>query len=160
MGKFFKGITWLYISCFIIVSVIDITTKYIAETLLYKKDIDVLPFLKLTLIYNKGIAFGLLAELPDIIRKPLLIFASIIGIAVSFIYALKANNRIISILMGAIGGGALGNLYDRLLLGQVRDFIYLHYGSYYWPAFNIADASITISVFLFILHSLIYERRR
>ncbi len=159
MERFFKGNIKVYIAIFLSVFILDITTKYLAETILRNRDIDVLPFLKLTLVYNKGVAFGLFSELPDIIRKPFLIISSLLGILISFIYAFKVNNKTVSAIMGAIGGGALGNLYDRALLGQVRDFIYLHYGNYYWPAFNIADASITISIILFVVHSFINQRR-
>ncbi len=160
MERCFKKPAWLYLSVFITISALDIITKILAEIFLNNRVIDILPFLKLTLVYNKGIAFGFFSDLPDTVRKPLLVSFSIIGIIISFIYTIKTKKKVVALLMGSIGGGAFGNLYDRLFLGHVRDFIYLHYGPYHWPAFNIADASITLSVLILALHSLVYERRR
>jgi len=67
---------------------------------------------------------------------------------VTYIYSQRNGDRSVSLSMGLIAGGALGNLYDRLFLGKVRDFIHLHVGDLYWPAFNIADASITTALIL------------
>ncbi len=57
--------------------------------------------------------------------------------------------------MGMIGGGAIGNFYDRFLFSYVRDFIYLSYGKLSWPAFNVADAAISISIFLLLVNSIL-----
>ena len=107
-----------------------------------------MPILKLYLIHNKGAAFGLFADLPDWIRLPLLIASPLIAFFVTFLYSSKGREVWVPVSMGMIGGGALGNLYDRLFLGEVRDFIHLHIDRYYWPAFNLADASITVSLLL------------
>jgi len=158
MGKFLKNPGGIYLILFTFVFISDIASKYIAEAYLKDKSVEVLPFLDLVLIYNKGIAFGLFANLPESLRLPLLIGSGILGMIVTFVYAGKVKEKFIKGLMGAIGGGACGNLYDRIVLGEVRDFIYLHYGPYYWPAFNVADASITVSVCLFLVYSLVKGR--
>ncbi len=160
MGKLLKNPGRIYLIFFASVFIFDIATKYIAEALLKGRSVEVLPFLELVLIYNKGIAFGLFADLPENLRLPLLIGSGLLGMLITLLYASTVKDKFVKALMGTIGGGAVGNLYDRILFGEVRDFIYLHYGPYYWPAFNIADASITISVCLFLVHSLVKGRSR
>ncbi|AAC07652.1 signal peptidase II [Aquifex aeolicus] len=150
MENFLRKTAWLYLSIAVSVFLLDIITKNLAEKL-FTTHVEVFPFLEFYLIYNKGVAFGLLSELPDPLRLPLLLITPVIALIITFLYALYSGDRIVAISMGLIGGGALGNLYDRLFLGMVRDFIHLHIGEYYWPAFNIADASISIGIALLIL---------
>jgi len=133
---------------------LDLTTKELAEEFLATRTYEPLPFLKLFLIYNKGAAFGIFGELPDWIRLPLLLTTPIIAFVVTYVYTKRSRNGSVALSMGLIAGGALGNLYDRLLLGKVRDFIHLHLGDLYWPAFNIADASITTALILLLYRHL------
>ncbi len=141
----------IYIYTLIGVVTLDLITKDLAEKFLSERSYDVLPFLKLFLIYNRGAAFGIFAEFPDWIRIPLLTLTPMVAFVVTYIYSKKDGDRNISLSMGLIAGGAMGNLYDRVFLGKVRDFIHLHIGDLYWPAFNVADASITIAIFILIL---------
>ncbi len=136
------------------VFLLDIFTKSLAEKL-FVKPVEVLPFLEFYLIHNRGVAFGLFADLPEPLRVPLLIVIPIVALFITFFFALAERSKFVAFCMGLIGGGALGNLYDRVLLGEVRDFIHLHVGQYYWPAFNVADASITTGVALLILKQLL-----
>ena len=136
-----------YLKIALLVFLLDLITKSFAEKFLYKP-YDPLPVLKLYLIHNRGVAFGLFSDLPDLLRIPILILVPIVAIFITFFYSVLEGKKFTSLCMGLIGGGALGNLYDRIFLGEVRDFIHLHIGDYYWPAFNIADASITTGVFL------------
>ena len=154
MGKISGGQTLIYLYILLTVVFLDLITKELAESLLSSEEIRVLPFLKLYLIYNKGAAFGIFSDLPDIIRIPLLTVTPVIAFLVTYFYSSRDGKRWIAIAMGLIGGGALGNLYDRLFLGKVRDFIHLHVGDHYWPAFNVADASITLALFIVIAGSL------
>ena len=154
MGKISGGQTLIYIYILLTVVFVDLITKELAESLLSSGEVRVLPFLKLFLIYNKGAAFGIFSDLPDLIRIPLLTITPVIAFLVTYFYSSKEGKKWITIAMGLIGGGALGNLYDRLFLGKVRDFIHLHVGDHYWPAFNIADASITLAIFIVIAGSL------
>ena len=153
MGKISGGQTLIYIYILLAVVFLDLITKELAESLLSSGEIRVLPFLKLYLIYNKGAAFGIFSDLPDFIRIPLLTITPVIAFLVTYFYSSKEGKRWVAVAMGLIGGGALGNLYDRLFLGKVRDFIHLHVGDHYWPAFNIADASITLALFIVIAGS-------
>ncbi len=154
MEKITGGQTLIYVYILLLVVFLDLITKELAESLLSSGEVRVLPFLKLYLIYNKGAAFGIFSDLPDVIRIPLLTLTPIIAFLVTYLYSSRDGKRWVSVAMGLIGGGALGNLYDRLFLGKVRDFIHLHIGEHYWPAFNIADASITVALFIVIINSL------
>ncbi len=127
---------------------LDLTTKELAEEFLSDRSYEPLPFLKLFLIYNRGAAFGIFGELPDWIRLPLLITTPLIAFVITYVYTKRSRDGSVAFSMGLIAGGALGNLYDRFFLGKVRDFIHLHVGDLYWPAFNIADASITTALLL------------
>ncbi|MDQ7037731.1 MAG: signal peptidase II [Aquificota bacterium] len=143
-----------YILVLISVVTLDLITKEMAERFLHSKVYDPLPFLKLSLVYNRGAAFGLLADLPDWIRLPVLILTPIIAFVITYLYSSRDGSTYIAVAMGLIGGGAMGNLYDRIFLGKVRDFVHLHAGDLYWPAFNLADASITVAVLMIILRTL------
>ena len=136
------------------VFILDILTKNLSEKY-FSIPLEPLPFLELYLIHNKGIAFGLFSNLPEVLRLPILLLVPFIAFFLTFFFAVAERSVFVAICMGLIGGGALGNLYDRLLFGEVRDFIHLHVGRYYWPAFNLADASITVGVALLILKQLL-----
>ncbi len=154
MGKILRGSTLIYIYTLTGVLLIDLFTKELAERFLSERSYDLLPFLKLFLIYNKGAAFGMFADTPDWFRIPLLLLTPLVAFVVTYIYSRRDGNPALALLMGMIAGGALGNLYDRLFIGKVRDFIHLHVGEHYWPAFNFADASITTAIVLLIIGQL------
>ncbi|MCS6998322.1 MAG: signal peptidase II [Aquificaceae bacterium] len=134
---------------------LDLYTKSLAEVHLVDKSLTLLPFLHLLLVYNRGVAFGLFSEAPDFIRLPLLLLTPLLALILTLMYTLRSKNYSTALLMGMVGGGALGNFYDRALLGHVRDFIYLSFGSLSWPAFNLADASISTAIVLFLLRGLL-----
>jgi signal peptidase II len=131
MAKGIRRIPLVYLNTAIAVLILDILTKNLAEIFLEGKRIELLPFLELTLIYNRGVAFGLFSEAPDIIRVPILLFTPLIALLITYLYCLRTDSRLSHITMGLIAGGALGNFYDRLVLGKVRDFIYLHWRDLY-----------------------------
>ncbi|MFN3472110.1 MAG: signal peptidase II [Aquificaceae bacterium] len=133
---------------------LDLLTKSMAELYLAERDVSLLPFLHLVLVYNKGVAFGLLSNAPDFLRLPLLLITPLLALVITFLYAIRSKDAFVNILMGMVGGGALGNLYDRALLGMVRDFIYLSYGGLSWPAFNLADVSISMAIALLVLREI------
>jgi signal peptidase II len=105
-------------------------------------------FFHLTLVYNTGAAFGLLAHMPAWFRQPFFLVAT--GVAVFalllFLRRIDRANHPIVIAIAAIIGGAVGNLIDRLRYGQVIDFLDFHWRGYHWPAFNVADTCITLGV--------------
>ncbi len=153
----------LFWSVFFLIIFLDLTTKELAEKYLQNKTVNVIPNLfDLTLVWNKGAAFGILSESPEYIRKLILIGSSLIAAIVVIFYFIKSKEKLsnLEILsLALIGGGSLGNLYDRLFLGQVRDFLDFYIKDHHWPAFNIADASITVGIGLFIFYELYYKKR-
>lgn len=155
-----------YIFLIIVVSIIflDLLTKELAEKLLEDKNITLIPgFFDLTLVWNRGAAFGILAQAPEFVRKLVLIFASFLAVIIAVFYAYKKQNSLHPIQLYAlalISGGALGNLYDRIFLGAVRDFIDWHIKSYHWPAFNIADSAITLGIVMFVFYELFFKKRK
>ena len=81
--------------------------------------------------------------------------ALLISVAlVIWLYTMPRSDKLLAAALALILGGALGNLWDRLVLGHVVDFISVHYGGYYFPAFNIADAAISVGAALMIFDSL------
>jgi signal peptidase II len=110
-------------------------------------------FFNITYVQNTGVAFGILSSITSPVKSILLsvftAFAAIVVVA----YSLRspAENRLLQLALALILGGALGNLYDRLAYGYVVDFLEFYVGIYHWPAFNVADSTITIGVLLLAL---------
>ena len=111
-------------------------------------DIYLTSYLNLYLIWNKGIAFGLLSINESVIYN---IITFIIGIIIIIILSmLWKNDNIQKYFLVLIAGGALGNFYDRVIYTAVPDFIDLHYNTFHWFTFNVADIFITIGIITFI----------
>jgi len=109
-------------------------------------------FLYLSHVRNPGGAFGVLAWVhPNVF---VMVAALAIGVIFLFYVSLGAGQRLPALALALILGGALGNLWDRIRLGQVVDFIDVHWHAFKWPAFNVADSAITIGVFLLLLEML------
>ena len=71
---------------------------------------------------------------------------------------LPSEDRLMRFALGGVLGGAVGNLVDRILYGEVTDFIDVYWGSHHWPAFNVADSSITVAVVAVVLQALFFAR--
>ncbi|MFH1640777.1 MAG: signal peptidase II, partial [Candidatus Omnitrophota bacterium] len=129
---------------FIILSIIlslDQLTKILAnKNLLLNKSVPLINnVFHLTLVYNRGAAFGLLKN-----QLHLFIFTSVIAVVLIYLNLKDAENKRHSIALSLILAGALGNLIDRLFFGYVIDFLDFRI----WPVFNIADSAITIGMIL------------
>ena len=138
----------------------DQTTKYIAYDQLYgRPPVDVLPFLQWVMVFNRGAAFGFLDNAGG--WQHILFGGLAIGISVFILVWLRqasATNRILSLGLAMILGGAIGNLIDRILHQYVIDFISVYYGTWYFPAFNVADIAISCGAFFLIIDSLFFSR--
>ncbi len=152
---------FFFIGIFVIF--LDLLTKSIAENQLANRVIEVIPgFFNLVLVWNKGAAFGIIANAPEIIRKIVLIGSSTIAAIITTMYVIKSKEKLSIfeiVSLSLIAGGSVGNLYDRLFIGAVRDFLDFYIGQHHWPAFNIADASISIGIFLFIFYELFWKKK-
>lgn len=119
--------------------------------------IEVLPFADLVLVWNRGVSFGLFNQDSDSMRWILVAVA--LGISVGLlVWLMRMRRALPACALGLILGGAVGNVIDRLRFGAVVDFVYLHAGSYAWPAFNFADSTITIGVLVLLYDSLFAGR--
>jgi signal peptidase II len=105
---------------------------------------------------NPGGAFSLFAGVSQQIRVPFFFIAGATAITVLIYYLrqIPSDQRWLLFAIAAVLGGALGNLIDRILLGGVTDFLLVYWRQYQWPAFNVADSSISIGVCILVGHSL------
>lgn len=112
-------------------------------------------FLNIVHIRNPGAAFSLLAGAPAWFRGPFFVVVTVvaIGVLAGVAARLRAEDRLLRLALGGVLGGAMGNLVDRLLYGEVIDFIDVHWRGHHWPAFNVADSSITVAVTVVVMHS-------
>jgi signal peptidase II len=106
---------------------------------------------------NRGVAFSLLADHPEIITGVALLLSIVLFIWAVFFLA--PEERATRLALGLIFGGAIGNLVDRFQHGFVVDFIVAHWGQYIWPTFNIADAAICLGIGVFFIASLMLARQ-
>ena len=146
-------IKWLWLSLGVII--IDQVTKQIAEAqLTLHSPLNVMPYFDWYLTYNTGAAFSLLADAGGWQRWFFTIIAIVVSaVIVQWIRKLPSDEILTAISLSLILGGAIGNLIDRILLGHVVDFIQVWLGSFAFPAFNIADAAISVGAVLLILSS-------
>ena len=112
--------------------------------------VDVLPVLSLTMVWNRGITFGLLNHLGDS-ERPLLVVVALAIIIALGAWMRRAERARVSLALGAIAGGAIGNVVDRLRFGAVVDFIHAHAFGWSWYVFNVADAAIVCGIALLAL---------
>jgi len=131
--------------------ILDLLTKFFLERWLPPAGLSLVPgLLNLVRVRNPGVAFGLFRDW------------GWMGLWVWSLLGLAAGGLILylgrtekdkgrRVALGMIAGGALGNAVDRILHGAVFDFVDLHWGAYHWPAFNLADAAITLGVGVYLL---------
>jgi signal peptidase II len=114
------------------------------------------PFLNFVLVWNTGMAFGLFESENYIYH--ILTFLIICIIVVLFFWFFKSHNRFEKLSISLIAGGALGNLYDRIVYNAVPDFIDLHYSGFHWFVFNVSDIVITFGIILLLLNDLFSKK--
>lgn len=115
--------------------------------------IVLMPLLNLTMVWNRGVTFGMLNGVGAWSYLALAAIALAV-VVVLVIWLRRAESRLVAIALGAIGGGAVGNVIDRLRFGAVVDFIDFHIGAWHWYVFNVADAAIVCGVAALVLESL------
>jgi signal peptidase II len=139
-----------------LVVVLDQYSKGLAESALeYGRPLEVFSWFNLTLQYNTGAAFSFLSDAGGWQRYFFSAVAVVISaVLVAWLYRMPRQQRLLALALALILGGALGNVWDRLVLGHVVDFISVHYGGRYFPAFNLADSAISVGAALMIFDSL------
>lgn len=136
-----------------IIAILDQTSKTFVQMNmnLYESIFIIENFLDIAYIRNSGIAFGLFSEHQSVIAMIIFIILTIIALILILRIFIKLpdSSLLMQIALCSILGGAVGNLIDRVLYGEVIDFISVHWYQYYWPAFNVADSCITIGMICF-----------
>jgi len=136
---------WLWLSFFVIL-LDQITKAMVTRSLELYDSIDLLPVLKLTHLQNTGAAFSMLANAGGW-QRWFFIGLAIVVSAVLMMWLRRIRTpeqTILAVGLSLILGGALGNVIDRVWLGHVIDFIFVHWDNAYFPAFNVADSAITV----------------
>ncbi len=140
---------WLGLSA--LVTAIDLATKAWASAALASGEpVRVTGFFNLVLAHNTGAAFSFLAGAGGWQRWFFVTVTIAVSAVLLWLLRKEAANRMLAAAYALVLGGAAGNLWDRLTLGHVVDFIQLHAAGYYWPAFNAADSAITLGVVLLV----------
>jgi signal peptidase II len=151
-----RAVHWFGLAGLIVI--LDRVTKYsVLESFAPGESRVVAGCFNLVLVFNKGAAFSFLATAQGW-QTPL--FAAIAVLAscvIGFLIVRNTEKKLFSFGLALILGGALGNLYDRLVYGQVVDFLDFHAAGWHWPAFNIADAAITVGAGILIAESFMHR---
>tara|TARA_Y100001970_G_scaffold274521_1_gene374376 strand:- start:1670 stop:2167 length:498 start_codon:yes stop_codon:yes gene_type:complete len=156
-----KGsLIWLVLSALVIV--LDQLTKWVAvsELQLYQQVPIIDDLFSFTLAYNTGAAFSFLADASGWQRWLFAVIAVVVSIVLCvWLARLDRSEKLEAIALALILGGAIGNLYDRVIHGKVTDFILVHWQqSWFFPAFNIADSAITVGAAL-LLFDMFFGRK-
>ncbi len=145
------------------VVVLDQLTKhailaFFAQRAVGDRLVPVTRFFDLVLTFNRGMSFGLFNDRGGSGAVVFtLVAAAIVAGLVYWLY--RVAHPLLSLAIGLVIGGAIGNVVDRLRFGAVVDFLYFHIGSLYWPAFNLADSAISIGVVVMLLDGLLLHRK-
>lgn len=154
-----KSLPWFALAVAVIL--LDQYTKALASShLQYAQPVRVFWWFDLTLHHNTGAAFSFLNDAGGWQRY--FFSAAAIGISLVlsvWLWVMPRGQWLLALSLGLILGGAIGNLWDRLLLGYVVDFISVHYQGRYFPTFNIADSAISVGAACLLLDSLLHRER-
>jgi lipoprotein signal peptidase len=115
--------------------------------------VDLIPTLSLTMVWNQGVTFGLF-QARGFWGAFLLVAVAAVIVGALLVWLRRAETRLVAIAIGAIAGGAVGNVLDRVRFGAVVDFIHFHVGGWSWYVFNVADAAIVCGVAALVLDGL------
>jgi len=141
---------------------LDQLSKYLSDTLLpYGQPQTVVPGFDLLLVYNRGAAFSFLDDAGGWQRWILAGVSLVVSVVISiWLWRLPPRQKLLGLALALVLGGALGNLYDRVVLGYVIDFISLYYGEWRFATFNLADAAISCGAALLALDIFVGEGSR
>jgi signal peptidase II len=145
------GLAWLWLTALVIL--FDRLSKiWASANLHYAHPVPVLPYFNFTLLHNPGAAFSFLADAGGWQRWFFTVLALLISaVIVVWLARTARSRRSLNVGLALVLGGALGNVWDRLMQGYVVDFIDVYYQNWHWPAFNIADSAITVGAIFLLL---------
>jgi signal peptidase II len=149
---------WLGLAA--VVVLLDQITKLAIERLFDYGDVHpVTSFFNLVLTYNNGAAFSFLAGASGWQMQFLTAIGILASLFILFLLARHGTQKLFSLALALILGGAVGNVIDRIAYGHVIDFLDLHWRGWHWPAFNVADSAIVCGATLLVLDELLRVRR-
>ncbi|MFM4856777.1 signal peptidase II [Aeromonas hydrophila] len=156
-----SGLRWLWLA--VLAFVLDQASKLAVVKLLPfgYPGVEITPFFNLVHVYNKGAAFSFLADQGGWQRWFFAVLAfAICGLLIHWLRKQSVAQRWSGIAYSLIIGGALGNVFDRLVLGHVVDFLDLYWQRAHWPAFNLADSFIFIGAAMIVLDGFRSEKKK
>jgi signal peptidase II len=154
-----SGWRWLPLAAGVIVADQVVKAWIVHHFVLFER-VHELPVLDIILTYNRGAAFSFLSDAAGWQRWVFVLLALVVSVAL-IIWMRRLRARVHALLacgLALIVGGALGNMLDRLTTGRVVDFIHVHWGRHYFPAFNIADSAITVGAAILLLDAWLETR--
>lgn len=134
-----------------------ITKLAVARNISLHDSVQIIPdFFRLTHVENRGAAFGLFADSPSEWKIWMLVLFSVVALIVvsTLLWRNSHSMTTTGVGLSLILGGAIGNLWDRLISGRVVDFLLFYIGQYQWPAFNVADSAIVVGAGLLVIEIL------
>lgn len=144
---------WLGLSA-VVITLDQISKHYASALLQLHEPVGVVPLFNLTLMHNEGAAFSFLSSAGGWQRWFFTVLALVVsGVIVQWLRRLQPSETWLAAALALIVGGALGNVWDRIQLGYVVDFIDIYYGTWHWPAFNVADSAITVGAVILIIET-------
>jgi len=143
---------WFALSA--IVVALDLYTKHLIErAFVYGEHLTITSFFDLVRFHNEGAAFSFLANAGGWQKWFFTAVTALAAIVITYLIKKHHQEKLFSLGLALVLGGAIGNLYDRLTLGYVVDFLFFHIHQLYWPAFNVADSAICVGVGLLLADS-------
>jgi len=153
-----SALKWIWLSV-IIVFADQLSKYYISHVFDLYESVPVVAGLNITYVHNPGAAFSFLSDAGGWQRWFFILVSSGVSLAlIIWLYSLPAAKRWQAAALALILGGAAGNLIDRVMFGYVIDFVDVYYRNWHWPAFNVADAAISIGALMLIVEMFWFDR--
>ena len=144
-----------------LIILLDQLSKWVVlKSIGFGETIYVAPFWNWVLAFNPGAAFSFLADQPGWQRWLFSALALAVSGWLAIMLRQHPQQKLLSLALALVMGGALGNVIDRIRFGAVVDFIQWHAAGYYWPAFNVADSAITIGAVLLVIEQLTATKKK
>jgi len=154
------SLKWLWITV-VVVALDQITKLAVVGAFTLHEQMPLMPYFNLTLAHNPGAAFNFLSDATGWQRW---FFTAIaLGVSVAIVVWLKrlpSGDRWMAIALALILGGALGNVWDRMTLGYVIDFMDFYVDQWHWPAFNVADSAITVGAVMLGIDAIFFAKAK
>lgn len=149
-----KRSLWQWLAISLVVILLDLYTKHLVQQSFMLGDkVFITSFFDLVRYHNEGAAFSFLADAGGWQKWFFTIASTVASIFILYLLSKHQHEKLFSLGLALVLGGAIGNLYDRVTLGYVVDFLSFHLNDLYWPAFNVADSAITVGVGILLLDS-------